>query len=176
MKHIKIINLSLIILSIILLSIIIFFGNINTLLLKSTIITFYSSLIVSGLIILNTYTPTLKRKTIIGIQSYVVFLILFALTIFFSESFFDKTWNILTTLTLVYILIIQLNILNWSGKSHTFLNKILFLLSLVSNIFLASIFLFKIDFYELKTSIISSFIISFSVFIIGLLTPNNKAN
>lgn len=78
-------------------------------------------------------------------------------------------------ISIIYLLIIQLNILGWAKQNHSFLLKIAFTIILLSNLFLASVFMFKINLYVLRPYLIATVMISIVFLIIGVLaTPKDK--
>ena len=89
-------------------------------------------------------------------------------------SFLSK-WNELIGITIIYLLIIQLNILGWSKKEHSFLLKIAFFVILICNLFLAFVYFFKIDVFNIRPFLIITVILSVLFLIIGVLsTPKDK--
>ena len=154
----------------IILVLIMFFGSIlNALLIKFTLISFYTSIITSGLVILKKYATSLKPIVFKLITIFGCLLIIFLVSILFSSDLL-KLWELFFGLNLLFILIIQLNILGWSKPKHHILYKTLFFLAIVTNTFLASIFFFNISLSELKPIILIAIITSFVIFIIGVTT------
>ncbi len=138
-------------------------------------ILFYASIIFSGNALLIKYANTTHQKIKLSIIIIGFLLIGFSFLVFFDVISFISQWNLLIGLSIIYLLIIQLNILGWAKENHSFLLKIAFTIILISNLFLASVFLFKINIYALRPYLIATTIISIAFLIIGILaTPKDK--
>lgn len=145
----------------------------NPTLIKWIGLTFYISIISSGLIVLQNFSMMLSKFSKLTLPAFGFALIIyFALTLFIT-SFSSQLMN-LVGFSILFLMSIQLNILGWSKVNHTFFIKLLFLISLLTNLFLASIFFFKIDLYELKPFLLLSVLISFSLLITGVLIHNKR--
>lgn len=171
--YLKKINLFSII-STLILSIALFFTDIlNPVLIKWIALLFYISVISSSLLLLFKYSKTLSKTTELIIKLFSLFLIiLFTLTLFIRSL--SPYWNTIIGLSIIFLMVVQLNILGWSKSRHHFSTKLLFLLSLISNLFLSSIFFFKIDFYEIKPFFILSILISASLLLLGVFIQTKK--
>ena len=145
----------------------------NPVLIKWIAFVFYISIISSGLIILENFSIKLSKFSKLTIPTFGFVLIVYFSLILFLASFSNQIM-LLIGFSIIFLMSIQLNILGWSKSNHTFLIKLLFLVSLLTNLFLASIFFFKIDIYEIKPFLLLSTLISFSLLISGVLIHNKK--
>jgi len=153
----------------------VFTDVLNPVLIKWTAFSFYLSILSSGLIILNNYSLTLSKASRITITSFGIGLLIYFGLVLFSTSFSNQIYNLIG-LSILFLMLIQLNILGWSKQNHSIGIKLLFLFSLLSNLFISSIFFFSIDLYEIKPFLISSILISFSLLIVGIIIHNKKVN
>lgn len=137
-----------------------------------TFFVFYISIILSADLLLIRYANTTKNslKTVIIYVS--ASLITFASLAIFDIITFSSLWHILLGLTIIFLLIIQLNILGWAQEKHSLILKLAFFVVLISNLFLATVFLFKIDFYTFRPIIIGTTITSIVFLLVGVInTP-----
>ncbi len=136
---------------------------------------FYSSIILSGNALLIKYANTTHHKIKASIIILGFALIIFSIFVFFDFISFISKWNFLIGLSVIYLLIIQLNILGWAKENHSFLLKIAFAIILISNLFLASVFFFKLNTYTLRPYLIGTTIISILFLILGIIvTPKDR--
>jgi len=161
--------------TLILLLSLIFTGLMNPLLIKWTLFSFFISLVSSGIHILHSYSLILTRIHKIILPLFGITLIIY-FALILSSVYFSSQIYYLIGLFIIYIMTIQLNILGWSKQKHTIGIKLLFLFSLLSNLFLSSIFFFKIDLYEIKPFLISSIFISLFILMIGVYIHNKRIN
>ena len=145
----------------------------NPTLIKWIAVVFFISLISSSLVILHNYSSSLSKMTKLFIPVFGLLLVIYLALILFSINFANQL-PYLAGSFMIYVIFIQLNILGWSNKKHTIGIKLLFLLSLLSNLFLSSILFFKIDIYEIKPFLISAILISFFLLLIGIYIQNKK--
>jgi hypothetical protein len=145
----------------------------NPALIKWIAFTFYISIISSGLIILQNFSIKLSKFSKLTIPVFGFGLVVYFILILFLPDFSNQILNLIG-FSIIFLMSIQLNILGWSKTNHTFLVKLIFLISLLTNLFLASVFFFKIDMYEIKPYLLVSILISFSLLIIGVLIHNKK--
>ena len=101
-------------------------------------------------------------------------LVFFAGLISFNIIPFGSTWHILTGLGIIYLLTVQLQLLGWSYERQSLLNKIVLALVLLSNLFLAALFIFRLDYYQLRPLIILSVLIAILAIFYGLYFSSNK--
>jgi len=147
----------------------------NPVLIKWIVLSFFLSIISSGLHILNTHSIIKSKIHTVFIPLFGFSLVIYLGFILFFINFANQ-FHGLIGLFIIFLMFIQLNILGWSTQKHTIWIKLLFLVSLVSNLLLSSIFFFKIDFYEIKPLLITSTLISFSLLIIGIIIHNKRVN
>ncbi len=93
-------------------------------------------------------STSLKIKRSLSITNFILSAI--SGLVFFDFIPFSSSWHILVGLGIVYLLTVQLQLLGWSGSRHSLLDKIIFTIVLVSNIFLAAIFIFRLDYFQLE--------------------------
>ncbi len=111
-------------------------------LVQLSILNFAVLLALSGLFVLRQFcspSPILK-KSLIG---FAIGLMCFAGLAAFNIVDIQSTWNILIALAVLYITIIQMQLLNWN-KSQQIL-KFIGLITLVANLYIFTFFIFKID-------------------------------
>jgi len=144
-------------------------------LLLLTAFSFYASIILSGNALLIKYANTAHQSIKISIIIVGFILITFSAFVFFDIISFISKWHILIGLSVVYLLIIQLNILGWAKENHSFLLKVAFTIILISNLFLASIFFLKLNVYTLRPYLIGTTIVSILFLILGIIvTPKDE--
>jgi len=114
---------------------------VSAVLVQISIFNFAVLLSLSGLFVLRQYcspSPMIK-KLLIG---FALILICFGGLVAFDIINIQATWNILIALSVLYITIIQMQLLNWN-KSQQIL-KLIGMITLVSNIYIFTFFIFKI--------------------------------
>ena len=136
---------------------------------------FYASILLSGNYIVISFTNKTSIRILRLITLFDLILIVFSGLILFDIISFSDSWHIILGISILYILIIQLTILGWSNDKHTILHKILFLIVLLTDLFLASIFLFKLDVFELQPLIMTSLIISGLFLFVSTFINSKKA-
>jgi len=141
---------------------------------KLTTFLFYTSILLCGNFILNYYNTKISDRVIVLITFFNFGLIIFSGLILFDIIPFSKYWHIIIGISILYFLSIQLNLLGWSTNKHSLLNKIVFLIVLLCNIFLASVFLFKLENFEFKPFILIAIIISVIFLFIGVYNSSKK--
>jgi len=159
--------------TLLLLLLLIFTEIMNPTLIKWILFSFFISLISSGILILQSYSLILTRIHKIILPLFGITLIIY-FALILSSVYFSSQIYYLIGLFIIFIMTIQLNILGWSKQKHTIGIKLLFLFSLLSNLFLSSIFFFKIDLYEIKPFLILSIFISLFILIIGVFIHNKR--
>lgn len=134
---------------------------------------FYTSILLSGNYVVIHFTNKTSLRTLRIITFLNLILITFSGLILFDTIPFTSSWHIIIGITMLYILVLQLTILGWTNDNHTILHKVLFLIILLTNLFLASVFLFKIDVYQLQPLILVSVLVS-AIFLIASTYINSK--
>jgi len=174
-KSIYYLTLVSIILTIICATTLFFLTDFSSTLVLLTTFLFYSSIILSGNALLIKYSNTTHQKVKVSIIILGFILIAFSVFVFFDIISFISKWNLLIGLSILYLLIIQLNILGWAKENHSFLLKIAFAIILMSNLFLASVFFFKLNIFTLRPYILGTTLASILFLIIGVVvTPKDK--
>ncbi len=136
---------------------------------------FYASIILSGNALLIKYANTTHQKIKASIIILGFLLIGFSVFVFFDFISFISKWNFLIGLSVIYLLIIQLNILGWAKENHSFLLKIAFAIILITNLFLSTVFFLKLNIYALRPYLIGTTIISVAFLVLGIIvTPKDK--
>jgi hypothetical protein len=138
----------------------------SSFLIKSAIFNLCILISLSGFFLLTTYgNPPVKIK--IGIYIYGAVLALIGGLVSFDIIDFVAYWNILIGLYVLYITIIQLQLLKWE-KSRSLL-KLFGLLMLLSNLFIIIFFLAKLSMSPLSLVLDIAVVISIFSFLIGLM-------
>lgn len=114
--------------------------------------------------------PSSLRKLAFG---FGFFLPVFAVLVSFEMLPFLKTWNWMIVLAVLYILLIQLLLLNWRGETHVIVKLSTFVVTL-SDLFLIIFFAVKWHFYELEFWINLAMILSLVFTAVGLVFLRNK--
>ena len=148
--------------------------NFHAHLLKLATFLFYSSILLSGNYILITFSKSTSKKVVQFITLFDFLLIIFSGLVLFDIISFSDTWHLIIGISMLYILSIQLNLLGWSKEKHSLIHKIMFLIVLVSDLFMASIFLFKIDDYGYRPLIITSLLLSALFLLLGIYFNTRK--
>jgi len=135
---------------------------------KSAMFLVYASALFSLNYILITYCYTIPKN----IKKILVYtglgLIVFAALIIFNILAFNQFWNVLVGLSILFLLAIELQLLGWSMKKQPFTSILMLCLSLLSNLFIATLFFFKLSFYFLTPFIYISGVVSMLIFFYGL--------
>lgn len=120
----------------------------------------------------STSTSPISRKIIHAFSGSFV---LFSLLVSFDILSFEHTYNWLIATGIIYILVVQLQLLNWEGKS-ALLVKVCSFFVLISNIFLTFFFIAKWSYAGLNLWLNIAVALSVISFIIGIiLTKDPKA-
>ena len=143
-------------------------------LLKFTAFTFYASILLIGNTILFKYDSKITETVIKLITFFDFGLITFSGLILFDIIPFTESWHVIIGITIFYLLSIQLNLLGWSTNKHNILHKIVFLMVLLANLFIAAVFLFKINQFEYRPYILIAICISLFFFFVGVFNHRKK--
>lgn len=95
----------------------------------------------------------------------ILFLGFFVWYNIFTASIF---WHILIGTSVLFLLAVELQLLGWTKTKQPLLVKLIFLLSILSNLFLAFILFFKVALLSLYPIIIGACVISILVLFYGL--------
>ncbi|MFK8038004.1 MAG: hypothetical protein AB8B74_06930 [Crocinitomicaceae bacterium] len=155
-------------LSVVLGFIVLFQFSINPVLIKSLFFFGFSSTValLMGLLITECHTcPPFLEKLLfyIGLS-----LILCAFVIFFGLFGTGMLWHVIISAGIIYLLMVELQLLGWTDIKQSILIKITFAIALLSNLFLAYIFLFKVSTLSLKPIIFSASALSIISLFYGL--------
>lgn len=132
---------------------------VNASLVKINLFFLYTSFLVLSNFLFST-TFQHKKSSLIILTIVDLVLLTFAFLTIYDIINFIAYWHILIGVTLFYLMIIQLNLIGWSHNKHTLFQKILFLLMLLSNLFLVSLFLFKINLYVFQPVLVTATIVA----------------
>jgi len=149
-------------------TIIYFQNDINaTLVQLGLFLMFCATLFVGNFALFEFNTSTsIKLKTNLTYLNFGLSLV--AGLVFFDLIPFEQFWTILVGIGILYLLSIQLQLLGWSGKKHNLIYKVIFLLVLISNLFLAALFLFQLDFHQLRPAVYGAVGVSIFAIFYGL--------
>jgi len=146
---------------------------INANLVKINLFFLYTSFLVLSNFLFST-TFLHKKSSLIILTIVDILLLTFAFLTIYDVINFIAYWHILIGVTLFYLMIIQLNLIGWSHNEHTLFQKILFLLMLISNLFLVSLFLFKINLYIFQPLFVAATITALVSLLLGYFIQNKN--
>ena len=139
--------------------------EISASLVQLSMLNFTVLIALTGLFITKKYSepqPMVKK----GLTIFALILCIFGGLVSFNILDVQVFWNVLIALAVAFITLVQMQVLNWSASKQ--LRKVLGLLTLVSNIFIFTFFIFKL------TSPTAGFILDIAVltslisFLLGL--------
>lgn len=157
-----------VVLTIILALLVLFQISLDPILIKSLLFFGFSSTISLLMYLLMTQCHTCPPR-LEKLLFYVGFsLIISAFIIFFGWFGASILWHTLIGAGVIYLLMVELQLLGWTNIKQSILIKITFGIALVSNIFLASIFLFKMPAISLKPLIFSATTLSILCLFYGI--------
>ncbi len=117
-------------------------------------------------------TCPLKLERILVFTGFLI--ILFGFITFMGFFNANLIWNISISLAIIYLLMIELQLIGWTDIKQSISVKITFLLALVSNAFLAYIFIFKIPRQELIILLYSASFVSILMLFYGIYFYQSK--
>ncbi|MEX1002783.1 MAG: hypothetical protein WDZ35_11765 [Crocinitomicaceae bacterium] len=143
----------------------------KAILVKSAIFNLTALIVLAGFYLIE-MQEKINRIAATGIKVYGIVLLLFGLMVSFNIVDYQKTWNLLIGLGVIYIALIKLQLLHWE-KSQNLL-KILGLITILSNSFIAIFFLAKLNINALGTILDIAVIAAVFSFLIGLVLSRAK--
>ncbi len=135
------------------------------------IVLFISSIVTSGIYLIRKHCPTIQRISMVGISGYGIVLIVFSILISYNVIHFLTTINWLISGSIVFVLLIQLQLLQW-GKEANLLAKICAFSVLLSSLFLAIYFITAASFHGIALWLDVAILISLTSFIVGLIASH----
>ena len=135
---------------------------------KLFLFTSYTSFILALMYALVHYCKTCpdKFKRMLIFAGFSVILVGFIT--FFGIFNTYAFWNITVSLAILYLLMIELQLIGWTDVKQSIKVKITFAMALVSNLFLAYIFMFKISNHSLLTFIYTAGLTSIAMLFYGI--------
>ena len=152
-------------LTIIICGILYFQNDANAIVIQSALFLMFSSILLVANYALYEYVASASSKLKKSLTIINLCVIGFGILTFFNILPFKNLWHILVGAGILFLLAVQLQILGWSKPKHNILTKIIYALVLMSNLFLAALFIFKLDYYQLNILVyITTFIGIASIF------------
>lgn len=136
---------------------------------QSLMILFTSSVVLSGLYLLKHYCPLIKKNIRIGITGLGLFLILFSILVSFNILDFLTFNNWLIACGILFVLLVQLQLLNW-GNKPALLPKIMAFLVIAGNLFLIVYFIAAWKYAGISLWIDIAVGVSMLAFLVGVIT------
>ncbi len=134
--------------------------SLHPVLIKSLLFFGFSSTIALLMYLLITQCRTCPPK----LEKLLIYtgigLIMGALIVFFGWFGTSRLWHVIIGIGVIYLLMVELQLLGWTHIKQNILIKLTFAIALVANLFLAYIFLFKIPIIALKPFIFGASILS----------------
>lgn len=128
-------------------------------------------IVLCGLHLVESHTtPTRFAKGSIWFLG--LFVAIFSIVVIFDIVDAKATWNLLIGLAVVFITLVQLQLMKWEKSKN--LLKLLGLITLLSNIFIAVYFLAMLSFESLGIMLDITVIASVFSFLIGLILSRQK--
>ncbi|MCB9223583.1 MAG: hypothetical protein H6582_05335 [Crocinitomicaceae bacterium] len=137
--------------------------------LKMAMANLYLLIVFSGLYLVETFSNAQKGMSR-AIQLLGIMVMFFGVMVSFNWLDFKTMWNIPLIMGVVYITLIELQLLKWEKSKH--LLKILGLLTIVSNTYIFAFFLFKLSMIKMGFVFDIAIITSVFSFLIGLMLSN----
>jgi len=150
--------------------------KVSALYVQLSIIAFTAIVITSGVYLMDTFCVETSRKLKIGIATFGATLGLLSVFIAFDILPFLKSWNWLVSGGILYILLIQLQVLNWGRKNHSVV-RFSTLFVILADVFLVFFFIAKWQSPELAIWIKLAAFLSLALTFVGMffLSKKNQA-
>lgn len=142
-----------------------FFSAFNAQLL---IVLFTLSITLTGIYVLTAYCSETKRNVKLVIGIFGLGLTAFSALVAFNSIDFLTTYNWLITGGILYVLLVQLQVLNW-GKAQSFIAKLMGTILILSNLFLAIYFMANWQYSGIALWIDMAIFTALGSFILGLI-------
>ncbi|MBN4072699.1 hypothetical protein JYT74_01535 [Crocinitomix catalasitica] len=133
-----------------------------------------ASLALVGCYSVQAFCPNRNKMAKTGIFALGSLLLLLGALVCFNLIDFLSSINWLISLGIIFLMLVQLQLLGWGSKTGSII-KISSLLIILSNIFLAIFFITKMEYADLEIWIHGSILCSLIAFIIGLLFVSKSA-
>lgn len=142
-------------------------AEVSALYVKLAMVAFAAVVVTTGVYLMDTFCVETNRKLKIGIASFGAFLGLLSFLVAFDILPFLKSWNWLVSGGILYILLLQLQVLNWGRKNH---NVVRFstLFIILADVFLLFFFIAKWQSSELAVWINVAAFMSLALTFVGL--------
>lgn len=127
------------------------------------------TVVFAGLYSLEMMTTTIPKMIKWGITSYGLFLVIFASLVAFNLIDFTRTYNWLLSLGILFVLFVQLQLLQW-GKNSSIITKICSFALLLANLFLMIYFIARWAYSGIELWIDIATLLSVTSFVLGLIT------
>ncbi|MFT5819517.1 MAG: hypothetical protein ACI8ZM_000741 [Crocinitomix sp.] len=147
-----------------------FFSAINFQLL---LFVFTIAIVMSGTYLLSAFSPQTNPKIKIGIAAIGVLLIIFSGLVSFNIIPVLSTYNWLMALGILYVLLVQLQLMKW-GNSPSIISKICSFIVILANLFLLIFFIAQWRYSAISGIIDITVTATLIAFLIGILA-NKKA-
>ena len=123
----------------------------------------------TGIYLMRSHAPGSKSTNRMAIGTFGIVLTLFATLVGFNIIPFLSTYNWLIIGGIIFILLVQLQLLNWGGAKKL-LSRLAAVLMIAAALFLIIFFIAKWQYSGIITWINSAILVEILAFIIGLLT------
>ncbi|MFK8045515.1 MAG: hypothetical protein AB8B72_08465 [Crocinitomicaceae bacterium] len=100
--------------------------------------------------------------------------IAFSFIILYGFFGLSEFWHILLGFTILLVLLVELQMLGWTAKKQGIVTKLTFLIALLSNSFLAFVFIFKISLHNIKPLLVIACLLSILSLFYGLFFYQSK--
>ena len=110
--------------------------------LQLLIILFTLSIVLTGIYLMGAHCPNIKKNIQIPISLFGIVLVVFSVLVAYNYIDFLKTFNWLISGGIFFLLLVQLQLLNW-GQKTGILTKTFSFITILSNLFLIVFFIVK---------------------------------
>ncbi|NOQ70822.1 MAG: hypothetical protein GQ574_02405 [Crocinitomix sp.] len=147
-----------------------FFSAVNF---QILIVVFTISIVMSGTYLLNAHSSQTNATIKLGIGVLGLALIIFSALVSFNIIPILTTYNWLITLGILYVLLVQLQLLQW-GNSPSIISKICAFIVILTNLFLIIFFIAKWRYSAISSVIDIAVVLSVVAFLIGVIANKKK--
>lgn len=127
------------------------------------------TVVFAGLYSLEMMNAAIPKMIKWGIMCYGLFLVIFATLVAFNHIDFTHTYNWLISLGILFVLFVQLQLLQW-GKNSALITKICSFTLLLANLFLMIYFIGRWTYSGIELWIDIATLLSVTSFVVGLIT------
>lgn len=142
--------------------------------LKLILVLFGFSVTFSGIYLIQNHCPTTKPSIKILVSLFGLALAFLNTATVYNVLPFVKLYNWLISGTIIFILLVQLQLLNW-GNQERLIMKLLSVILVLANLALIVFFIAKWSFPELNLLINISILTGLASFILGLIFSKNNS-